>query len=134
MPSKYSSAVAVSVPTVALPEDSAGLKMTAVVEGFDSETVKTAKPPSTTVGELTDSIGVSSSVIEVVAARRWLALMTRFSKLPPAALPIVTVKFSAPSASTSCNVAMLKLALLAPAGIVTVATPVKSLPSAATPL
>jgi hypothetical protein len=41
-PSKYSSAVAVSVPTVALPDDNVGSNVTAVVEGFDSETVKTA--------------------------------------------------------------------------------------------
>ena len=133
LPLKYSSAVVVSVPTVALPEASDGVKTTAVVEGFESDTVKTAKPPSPTVGELTDRAGVSSSLMLVVAAPL-APLMTRLSKLPPAALPMVTVKLSAPSASASCSVAMLKLALLAPAGIVTVATPVKSVPLAAVPL
>ena len=47
---------------------------------------------------------------------------------------MATVKLSAPSASASSSVAMLKLAELAPAGMVTVATPVKSLPLAAVPL
>ena len=62
------------------------------------------------------------------------ALTTRLSKLPPAADTIVTVKLSAPSASVSLIVAIASAALLAPAGMVTVATPVKSLPSAAVPL
>ncbi len=70
----------------------------------------------------------------LVVAAPLAPLMTRFSKLPPAALATVTLKLSAPSASTSCSVAMLKLALLEPAGIVTVATPVKSAPFAAVPL
>ncbi len=123
VPLKYSSAVAVSVPTVAVPLDNVGLKVTAAADGLDSDTVKTARPPSPTVGELTASVGVSSSVIVVVCAPL-APLMARLSKLPPEALAIVTVKFSAPSPITSCKVAMLKLALLAPAGIVTEATPV----------
>ena len=123
VPLKYSSAVEVSVPTVAVPEDNVGLKVTAVVEAFDNDTVNTAKPPSPTVGELTAIVGVSSSMIVVVCAPL-APLMTRLSKLPPEALAIVTVKFSAPSPIRSCSVAMLKLALLAPAAIVTEATPV----------
>ena len=55
------------------------------------------------------------------------------SKLPPLALAICTWKLSLPSMALSLMVAMLKLALDEPAGIVTEATPLKSLPSAATP-
>ena len=61
-------------------------------------------------------------------------LTARFSKLPPVALAMLTVKLSAPSASTSSIVARLKLALEDPAGMVTLTTPVKSEPLVAVPL
>src|SRR5690606_21506788 len=48
-PSKYSSAVAVSVPTMAEPLASAGVKVVGVALALDRLTVNTAKPPSTTV-------------------------------------------------------------------------------------
>ncbi|MNY31281.1 hypothetical protein D3C86_1654380 [compost metagenome] len=61
-------------------------------------------------------------------------LIARFSKLPPVAESILTTKFSVPSVILSSMVATLKSALLAPAGIFTMYTPVKSEPSAAVPL
>ena len=89
VPLKYSSVVPVSVPTVAVPEASAGLKVTAVVEGFDSATVKTAKPPSPTVGELTDRAGRSLSLIVPRPLGSAMVALT--------APDSSTLKFSAPS-------------------------------------
>ena len=66
LPSKNSSVAAVSVATVAVPETSAGVKTTGVVDTLVSDTVKTAKSPSTTVGLETARLGVSSSLIVVV--------------------------------------------------------------------
>ena len=70
------------------------------------------------------SVEMSSSTMPVVTDEPLPPASTRLSKLPPLAETRLTVKLSAPSASASLMVAMLKLALLAPAGIVTVATPV----------
>ena len=67
-------------------------------------------------------LAVSSSTIVVPTALA-LPLMARLSKSPPVALTSETVKFSAPSASASSIVATLKVALLAPAGMVTLVTP-----------
>ncbi len=57
-----------------------------------------------------------------------------FSKLVSVIAPIVIVKPSLPSANTSSIVEISNVVELEPAGIVTDATPVKSVPSAATPL
>ena len=132
-PSNHSSAVAVSVPTTAVPLASVGTKVTSPVLGVDRLTVKTAKPLSTTAVSDTAISEVSLSLI-VVATLPDAPLSTRFSKLPPLADASATFSVSTPSASASSIVAMLKLALLAPAGMMTVATPVKSAPSAAVPL
>ncbi|MNG38826.1 hypothetical protein D3C84_1266650 [compost metagenome] len=48
----------------------------------------------------------------------------RFSKLPPVAVPIVTVKFSVSSTSLSSMVLISKVKLLLLAGIFTVVTAV----------
>jgi hypothetical protein len=59
----------------------------------------------------------------VVVTLLALPLTTRLSKLPPLAEATLTTSVSPLSASASSSVAMLKVALDAPAGIVTVATP-----------
>ena len=56
-----------------------------------------------------------------------------FSKFVSVIVPIVIVSNSEPSANTSSIVSIVKVFELDPAGIVTVVTPVKSVPSTATP-
>ena len=92
-------------------------------------------PPASVIALVAERLTTETSLSTMpVVTLPLVALTTRFSKLPPVALPIATVKFSLPSAAASSIVATLKLAELAPAGMVTVVTPVKSLPSAAVPL
>ena len=123
LPLKNSKTVPVSVPTVAEPLLKAGVNVVALALAPDRLTVNTAKPPSTTVVSDTLSAGVASSSTSVVPTLLLTALTTRFSKLPPVAETIVTVKPSVPSNAASSIVATSKSALEAPAGIVTVATP-----------
>ena len=133
LPSNHSSAVPVSTPTVALPLASDGVNVVAVALALDRPTVKTAKPPSTTAVSDTVIDGVPSLSSSVVLTLFAPPLICRFSKLPPVADTRLTPNDSLPSASASSSVAMLKLVLEAPAAMVTVATPLKSLPSAAVP-
>ena len=79
-------------------------------------------------------LGVGSLSTIVVVTLPLVALIARLSKLPPVKEAMLTVKFSAASFSASSSVAKLKLTLLLPTGIVTVACPVKSIPSTAVPL
>ncbi|MNE20166.1 hypothetical protein D3C80_1132740 [compost metagenome] len=53
-----------------------------------------------------------------------LLSICRFSKLPPVAVSILTVKFSVPSTSLSSRVLISNVALLLLAGIFTVVTAV----------
>ena len=80
--------------------------------------------PSTTVGLETLSIGASLSVMLVVTLLA--ALFTTIASNPPVPViaPRVIVKLSAPSTKVSSMVARLKVALLLPARMVTLATPV----------
>ena len=66
-PSKYSSALAVSVPTVAVPEVSDNVKSVLLRLGFDKLTVNTARSPSVTIGlEITKVGGPSLSTMVAV--------------------------------------------------------------------
>ncbi len=76
--------------------------------------------------------GLASSTI-VLTTEEALASAAMFSKLLSVIVPSVIVKFSLPSANTSSNVSIVNVAELLPAGIVTVVTPVKSVPSTAVP-
>ena len=105
-----------------------------MADGFDSVTVCTTLTVSTALAADTVAMADTSLSTMPVETEALLPLTTRFSKLPPVALSMVTVKLSAPSARLSSIVATLKLAALLPAGMVTVVTPEKSLPSAAVPL
>ena len=68
--------------------------------------------------------GVASSTSVVVTL---LAGPTaRFSKLPPVAPAMVTITVSPESAKASSSAATLKVAEVAPAGMVTVVTPLRS--------
>ena len=83
--------------------------------------------PSTTVPgplRLTSTVSGAASSLIVVVTLLALPLTTRLSKLPPVADATLTTSVSPLSASASSIVAMLKVALLAPAGMVTAATPV----------
>ena len=55
-------AAAVSIPSVAVPAITLGVKLTALVETLLRLTVNTAAAPSATVGLLTDSVGISLSL------------------------------------------------------------------------
>ena len=99
-----------------------------LVEKFGTETLDVIENHALRLTEV-----ASLSTIDVLMLLA-LPLTARFSKLPPAALVMLTVKFSEPSASASSIVARLKLALEAPVGMVTLTTPVKSVPLAAVPL
>ncbi|MNJ49386.1 hypothetical protein D3C77_446120 [compost metagenome] len=75
-----------------------------------------------------------ASLLTMVVVTLPLSPTTRFSKLPPVAELICTLKDSAPSAMPSRRIGTLKVPVLLPFGIVTVATPVKSEPSLAVPV
>ena len=122
------------MPTVAVPLASTGVKVVGVALALVRLTVKTAKLPSTTLGLDTAIDGMPSFSSSEVVTLPAPPLIARFSKLPPVADTSDTVKLSLPSNSASSIVAMLRLALLLPLGMVTLATPLKSLPSAAVPL
>ncbi len=117
-----------------------------MIEPFDKVTVKsltgaelifavyTKVPPAS----VNDGVAVKFKVAKststtLVVTLLATPLMARFSKLPPVAEAIDTVKLSLPSTKPSVSAAMLKLAELFPAGIVTVVEPVISVPFAATP-
>ena len=91
-------------------------------------------PPASVRLGVADSVSVAVSSSTIVVVTDEVPVSCRLSKLPPLADTSCTVTVSLPSARLSFSVGTLKLALDAPAGIVTVATPVKSLPSAALPL
>ncbi|MNJ53273.1 hypothetical protein D3C77_486570 [compost metagenome] len=76
---------------------------------------------------------IGASLLWMVVVTLPLLPTTRFSKLPPVAEPICTVKDSVPSATPSRRIGTLKVPVLLPFGIVTVVTPVKSEPSLAVP-
>ena len=82
---------------------------------------------------LTVAVSLSVTVV-LISPPLPIPASKRRSKLPPLAPARVMVKFSLPSASASSIVAMLKLALLLPARMLTVVLPLKSLPLAAVPL
>ena len=91
--------------------------------------VVTFSLPSTG-GLLTGAKSLSTIVVLSLPAT---PLICSDSKLPPLALAICSWKLSLPSMALSLMVAILKFALDEPAGMVTEAMPLKSLPSAATP-
>ena len=101
--------------------------MTAVTAAWPSVTVKlpVAAPSVTAAGpaSVTSTVSGEASSLIVVVTLPAPPLTTRFSKLPPVADDTLTVKVSPESARASSIVAMLKVALEAPAGIVTDAIP-----------
>ncbi|MCY1312853.1 hypothetical protein D9M70_633200 [compost metagenome] len=74
-----------------------------------------------------------ASLLRIVVSTKLLPPTSNFSKLPPVAPVICTLKLSALSARLSRRIGTLKLTLLLPFGIVTVVTPLKSEPFSALP-
>ncbi len=111
---------------VAVPLASARLTVVAVDDGLVRLIVNTAKPPASATLWLDTAIAGAASLSVIAVVTLLLApLMTRFSKLPPVAEATVTVNDSAATSSMlSSMVAMLNVALLAPAAMTTEATPV----------
>ncbi len=92
-------AAAVSVPTVAVPLPSVGVKLVAPLEALSSETVNTAVAPSATETLLTLIVGVSLSVMVAVAITAVVALDGH------ARSPVLIRNVSLGSASASSTVA-----------------------------
>ena len=105
-----------------------------MVDALVSVTVCTIALASRAFALLTDAMAATSLSTMAVDTAPALPLIASDSKLPPVAVASVTLKLSAPSASASSIVATSNVVELEPARMVTVATPVKSLPSVAVPL
>ncbi|CAM8672229.1 hypothetical protein MCEMSEM18_02424 [Comamonadaceae bacterium] len=131
-------AAAVSVPRVAEPLASDGVKTTGLVLGLEMLTVKTALAPSATEMLATDKTGVSLSEPggpPVPSSRMVVVTVPVAIVAPPVGADRLTEKFSAPSNVVSLVIATVKVWLVTPGANVRVPeVEAKSVPEVAVPL